>query len=280
MRKINSLPGVLLLLVTALATGSAAAGPQEDQKAFRDFYQQRFPDLSLADFANGAYAIDKDAYDQWQDIEEFAPYEFALDDGKALFETPFKNGKGYASCFEKGGIGISQNFPYFDTEAGKVVTLELAINNCREKNGEAALAWLEGPIASISAYMVSTSRGNPVNTVVPDDANALAAYESGKQYYYSRRGQLNFSCQGCHVQNAGMMIRADRLGPTLGQTTHWPAHRGAWEALGTLHRRFQECNKQVRAVPLEGQSEEYRNLEYFLSYMDSGLPVNGPAYRK
>lgn len=269
-----------LVLSLIVSSGLALAGPEEDRSAFAAYFQKRFPGHGPAEFANGAYMLDEDAREQWQEIEEFPPYEFALDEGRELFEAPFRNGKGYADCFENGGIGISQNYPVFDAETGQVVTLEQSVNACRETNGEEPLPWLEGPLAKISGYMAFTSRGNALNIKVPDDPRAIAAYEQGKQYYYSRRGQLNFSCKGCHVQNAGMMIRADRLSPALGQTTHWPAHRGAWEGLGTLHRRFQECNKQVREVALPGQSEAYRNLEYFMRYMDSGLPANGPAYRK
>ena len=39
-------------------------------------------------------------------------------------------------------------------------------------------------------------------------------------------------------------------------------------------------NEQVRARPLEAQSEEFRNLEFFLSYMSNGLELNGPASRR
>jgi sulfur-oxidizing protein SoxA len=50
--------------------------------------------------------------------------------------------------------------------------------------------------------------------------------------------------------------------------------------MGTLHRRFAGCFKQVRAKPYKAQGEEYRDLEYFLAYMNNGLPLNGPASRK
>ena len=57
-------------------------------------------------------------------------------------------------------------------------------------------------------------------------------------------------------------------------------YRGKWQRVGVLHRRFRGCNTQVRAEPFEMQSEIYRNLEYFLSYMSNGLELNGPASRK
>jgi len=36
----------------------------------------------------------------------------------------------------------------------------------------------------------------------------------------------------------------------------------------------------VRAKPFKAQNEEYRNLEYFISYMSNGLEINGPGSRK
>jgi sulfur-oxidizing protein SoxA len=267
------------VLGAALVAGLAWATPEEDRAAFTEYFKKRFPDVAVEDYANGVYSIDKPAYEQWLQIEEFPPYELALEEGKELFETPFANGKTYADCFPNGGMGIRQNYPYFDIETGQVKTLEQEINECRVKNGEDPLPYKKGKIASISAYMAYTSRGNKFDVEIPND-KALAAYENGKEFYYSKRGQLNFSCADCHVGNSGMMIRADKLSPALGHPTHFPVYRSKWNDMGTLHRRFDGCNKQVRAVPLPAQGEEYRNLEYFLTYMSNGMEVNGPGARK
>jgi sulfur-oxidizing protein SoxA len=63
-----------------------------------------------------------------------------------------------------------------------------------------------------------------------------------------------------------------------------PASRGFFclqkGGLGTTHRRYSGCNKQVRAKPFKAQSAEYRALEYFHTYMSNGLVVNGPGARK
>ena len=48
----------------------------------------------------------------------------------------------------------------------------------------------------------------------------------------------------------------------------------------SLHERFYGCVRDVRARPFALQSEEYRNLEFFLSYMSNGLEINGPGARK
>ena len=215
----------IALAGAAVVAGAAIAGPAEDRAAFQKYFQQRFPSVEADAYVNGVYALDEASYQQWLQIEEFAPYELAIEEGKTLFETPFANGKTYADCFPNGGIGVRQNYPYFDTERGEVVTLELAINECRVKNGEEPLSYKKGAIASISAYMAYTSRGQKIDVKIPDDPRATAAYESGKEYYYSKRGQLNFSCADCHVTNAGMQIRADKLSPALGHPSHFPVYR-------------------------------------------------------
>ena len=269
----------LAFLIALPMTGNTTT-PREDQKAFQSYFTERFPDTPFNDFVNGVYSIDEASREQWEDIEEFAPYELNLSKGEELFNKPFANGKTYASCFENGGIGIRQNYPYFDTKTGKVKTLELEINECRKANGEKPLKWKKGAIANISAYMAYTSRGNKFNIKIPDDPRAIAAYQKGKEFFYAKRGQLNVSCADCHITYSGNMVRADLLGPALGQTTHFPVYRSKWGGIGTLHRRYGGCNANIRAKPFKAQSAEYRALEYFHTYMSNGLEVNGPGARK
>lgn len=262
-----------------LLFGVAHASPQEDMKAFQDYFQQRFPDVPFEEFVNGSYALNAELRSQWEALMQFPPYSFALDRGKELFSTPFANGKTYADCFPNGGVGIKQNYPYFDTETDEVITLGLAVNRCREANGEKPLPYKTGDMAAILAYMASTSRGNEYDIEIPGDPAALAAYQAGKEFFYSRHGQLNFSCASCHVQNAGNQVRTQTLSPALGIVTSFPIHRSKWGSMGTLHRRFNGCLRNIRAEPFAPQSEEYRNLEYFLTYMSNGLPVAGPGVR-
>ena len=256
------------------------ATPEDDLKAFRSYFEKRFPKVPFKEYGNGVYALDADARQQWEEIEEFPPYDLALETGKKLFNTPFANGKTYASCFENGGEGIANRYPFFDKKTGKVVTLEAAINTCREANGEKPLPWKKGALAAISAYMHYTSRGKIINVEIPDDPRALAIYNAGKKEFFAKRGQLNMSCADCHVFNAGNRIRADLLSPALGHVTHFPVYRSKWGELGTLQRRYGGCNKQVRAKPYKAQGPEYTALEYFESYMSNGLEVNGPGTRK
>ena len=196
-----------------------------------------------------------------------------------MFATPFKNGKTYGDCFPNKGIAVRQNYPYFDEKTGEVVTLELALNRCREANGEQPFSYVKDDMAALTAYMAFTSRGKPFDIKIPNDPRALAAYANGEKYFYARRGQLNFSCASCHVQSPGEHIRTEVLAPALGILAAMPIYRSEWGSMGTISRRFVTCNSQVRGVPLEPQDEDYRDVEYYLSYLSNGLPISGPGAR-
>lgn len=266
----------LLALLPALCS----AGPEQDRNQFVEYFTKKFSDVPMEEFQNGVYSIDKVSRDSWEAIEEFPPYEPFIDEGEVIWSTPFANGKGYADCFAD-GPGVRGQYPYWDQERGMVVTLPLAINECREANGEKPLKYKKGKIASLLAYMSYESRGQTLDVKVPaDDPRALQAYEAGKRFYYTRRGQMNMACSHCHVMYPGSSLRTDILSPSLGHATGWPVYRSKWGELGTLHRRFSGCNKQVRAKDFPAQSDEYRNLEYFITYMSNGLEFNGPSARK
>jgi len=169
----------------------------------------------------------------------------------------------------------------WDTKTGTVLTLAKALADCRLKNGETALDQETGDITALLAYMAYTARGKIIDIKIPqDDLRAITAYQQGKTYYYQRRGQLNFSCATCHIDNAGKRLRAEVLSPLLGHTSGWPTYRLKWGEMGTLHRRFIGCHQQIRAAAPAAQSVELRNLEYFLTFMAKGIPLSGPNTRK
>jgi sulfur-oxidizing protein SoxA len=274
------LTATLVIGLLGSFTLPAQATPEQDLKDFRSYFEKRFPKTPFNDFINGVYSIDAASREQWEEIEEFPPYELSISKGESLYNKPFANGKSYADCFENGGIGIAHRYPFYDTASGKVITLEASINACRAINGEQPLKYKKGAMADISGYMHNTSRGEIINVVIPDDPGARAAYERGKNHFYAKRGQLNMACADCHIYNSGNKIRADLLSPALGQTSGFPVYRSKWGGMGTLHRRYGGCNKQVRAKPLKAQGDEYSALEYFHTYMSNGLELNGPSARK
>jgi sulfur-oxidizing protein SoxA len=74
-------------------------------------------------------------------------------------------------------------------------------------------------------------------------------------------------------------MRMEIISPALGHATHWPIFRGG-EELMTLQGRFKRCMEQMRATPFGYGSDEWNNLEYFLSYLSNGLPLKSSVFRK
>ncbi len=265
--------------VFAVGAVSAHATPEQDRQNLIQYFKKAYPKVKFDDYVYGALAFDKDSMDQYESIMEFPPFDSVVEQGRKMWETPFKNGQTYASCLPNGGKNIAGNYPMFDEKLGKVVTLEMALNDCRVKNGEEPYSYSDmKTMGVLTAYARTLSDGTLMNVKVESPA-AVKAYEEGKKFFYARRGQLNFSCASCHVGNAGKRLRSEVLSPALGQATHWPVFRGG-DNLVTLQNRYVGCNKQVRATPFKEGSTEYNDLEYFHSYISNGLPLKASVFRK
>jgi sulfur-oxidizing protein SoxA len=263
----------------ALGAVSAHASPEKDRQELIKHYMDKYPDVKVEDYVYGALAFDADSKAQYDAIMEFPPYDSEIDKGRKMWETPFKNGKTYAGCLPNGGQHIAGNYPLFDEAKGKVVTLHDAINNCRTANGEEAFKVDDmKTMGLLTAYMRTLSDGMIMN-IKAESPKAMAAYEDGKKTFFSRKGQLNFACASCHVQNAGLRLRSELISPAVGHAVHWPVFRGG-DNLVALQNRYTGCFKQVRAVPPAVGSETMNNLEYFHSALSNGLPLKASVFRK
>ena len=277
---------IIMKLLTGLAGASIALGaasvhatPESDRQELIKYYTQKYPNVKLEDYVYGALAFDADSKAQYDAIMEFPPFEAEVAKGRKMWETPFKNGKTYASCLPSGGKMIAGNYPMFDEAKGKVVTLQDAINDCRVANGEEAYKLNDmKTIGTLTAYMRTLSDGMLMNIKV-EGPKATAAYEDGKKAFFSRKGQLNFACASCHVQNVGTRLRSEVSSPAIGQTVHWPVFRGG-DTLVTLQQRYEICDKMIRAVPVAQGSAAMNNLEYYHSAMSNGLPLKASVFRK
>ena len=284
---------LLLLIALGVAAGitpAATADPADDLKQFQDFFKKKFPTVPLDEFSNGLYALPgQDEYrEQWTTFNEFPPYELGLSLGKKMWETPFKNGATFASCFKNEGKNIAQGYPYWDEATQKIRTAEMDLMDCARKN-EASFSFLtadlnkdQGPrvqLAQLTAYFYSLSQGQRIKLEV-SAPGAVKAYEEGKKFWWQRRGQLNFACANCHMDLAGKNLGGNQpLSAALGHTTAWPAQRLEWGRLETLHQRYATCNSQVRAKSFKHGSETYNHLQLYETYMSSGLPLTAPAMR-
>lgn len=262
-----------------LGAATAHASPESDRQELIKYYTTKYPNVKLEDYVYGALAFDPDSKAQYDAIMEFPPYVGEIEKGRKMFETPLKSGKTYAQCLPNGGKNIAGNYPMFDEAKGKVVTLDNVINDCRVANGEEAYKIDDKKtMGLLTAYMRSLSDGMLTNIKV-EGPKATAAYEDGKATFYSRKGQLNFACASCHVQNGGNRLRSELISPVVGHTVHWPVFRGG-DNLVTLQERYQGCLKSVRAVSPPADSATLNNLEYFHSAMSNGLPLKASVFRK
>jgi sulfur-oxidizing protein SoxA len=268
-----------MLALTASFPLLAVASPADDRRQFVEFFEKRFPGVALQEYVYGALIANPGGREQYEQIMEFPPFLGDIEKGKKIWERPFRNRATFADCFPNGGRNVVGNYPYFDAALGKVVTFENAINACLRTNGEPEFAPGDSQtMGLLTAYARSLSDGMPINVRV-DSPGALARYEAGKNLFFRRIGQLNAACAGCHLYNAGKIMRMEIISPALGQAAHWPIFRGG-EELMTFQGRFKRCMEQMRAVPYGFDSDEWNDLEYFLTYLSNGLPLKSAVFRK
>jgi len=276
-----------MLGAVAFMTPTVSADPASDLKQFQEFFKKKFPAVPFDEYANGLYALPglEPYREQWLMYNDFPPLELGLTRGKKMWETPFKNGSNFASCFKNGGRNIAQGYPYWDEATQKVRTAEMDLNDCLKKNSEPPFTGLDNDtktrvrLAELTAYFYSLSKGQRVNIDI-SSPGAVKAYEAGEKFWWQRRGQLNFSCANCHMDLAGKNFGGNQpLSAALGHPVGWPAQRLDWARLETIHQRYKTCNSQVRAKPFKHSSEIYNNLQFYETYMSSGLPLTAPAMR-
>jgi sulfur-oxidizing protein SoxA len=204
-----------------------------------------------------------------------------VDKGEALWsKVEGKAGKSCASCHGEAKSsmrGVGARYPAVDAKSGKLLDIEERIDHCRSEHMEAPpLAWESEPLLALTAYVKLQSRGLPVDVAI--DGAAKPFFERGKAFYETRRGQLDMSCATCHIDNTGRKLRSETL--SQGQSNGFPTYRLAWQTLGSIQRRFRECNSQIRAEPLPFGAEDYVALELYLAWRGQGLPIESPAVRK
>lgn len=216
--------------------------------------------MQADDFDNPGMIFVEQARDSWQTVEG-------------------TEGKSCASCHGDAAEsmkGVRAVYPKWNETAGEVRTLEMQINGCRtEQMGAEKWKYNSGDMVNMTALLASVSRGMPVNVAI--DGPVQATWEQGKDIYYTRYGQLEFSCANCHEQNYGNMIRADHL--SQGQINGFPTYRLKNAKLNGAHNRFKGCIRDTRAETFAEGSPEFIALELYVASRGNGLSVEGPSVR-
>ncbi|MGB3627116.1 MAG: sulfur oxidation c-type cytochrome SoxA [Henriciella sp.] len=203
-----------------------------------------------------------------------------VDQGRALFNTAPAQSRACSACHGDDGVelkGAAAHYPAMDQSSGDLVNLEGRINLCRTRHqGLDPLDYESGDLLSLTAFVASLSRGAPISV----DVTGAAAdwYERGEDYFFTRRGQFNLSCNQCHNDNWGKQLRGDTI--SQGHGTAFPGYRLEWQTLGSLQRRLRDCDTGVRAEPLDYGAEDYVAVELYLAKRAEGLALEAPGVRR
>lgn len=216
-----------------------------------------------------------------EDDEGAHPGMLWVEQGAKLWDAPTGTAtKACASCHAKASEtmkGVAARYPAVDPATGKLLNLELRINQCRtERQSASALVPESDELLALTAYVAHQSKGVPRNVSV--DGPARPFFEQGRAFFGTRQGQLNLACTQCHDDNAGRRLRGDRI--SQGQSDGWPAYRLEWQKLGSLGRRLRACSLGVRAEVLDHFSPEYLALELYLAWRGEGLSITVPGVRR
>jgi len=240
----------------ALALLLALAAPAAAQQAPVSGYDYLLPETQAVqddDFAN--------------------PGMLWVDEGAAVW-----NSAGCSGCHAAAGMaGVGARYPVWSAEERRVLTLTDRINLCRTENQDAPPYARDDPdLVALLTWVRHQSRGLPVS--VATDGPAAAAYERGRVYYETPRGQLDLSCANCHVQNEGRRLRGEVV--DQGQVNGFPIYRQLWQDIGSLDRMIRWCHDAVRAEPPADGDPIWADLELYLSARGNGLTVETPAVRR
>lgn len=283
--------GILLTgAAGALATGLAFAGLSGAQADPDDSQLVIDGQTYVTDVKGGEGSPFDTVYSGWRfrkpdtqalELDDFDnPAFVAVDYGMELWnEVDGTEDKSCASCHNDAAEtmkGVRAQMPKWHEASGKPRTLEHTINACRTENmGAEKWKWEAPEMLAMTSYVGAQSRGMPMQVQTDGPMAEWAA--RGKEIYYTRVGQLDMSCAGCHEQNYGNMIRADHL--SQGNINGFPTYRLKWQGLGSIHRRFKGCMKQVRATPYKPGEDEFTALEIYVASRGAGLSIETPAVR-
>lgn len=241
------------------------------------------PEAALAQPMSG-YEFMEPATRDLQDDDFLNPAFFLVERGRELWDQDWPGASGSAtscrSCHDDPETtmrGVSARYPQIDGDTGDLVNLELRIQSeIATRMGAEPPAYESAELLALTALVALQSRGMPMDP--PSGAAVSAYFARGAEIYTTRRGQLNLSCENCHVDHWGEKLRGDTI--SQGHSNAFPIFRLIWDAVGSLHRMFTWCMEAVRSEPYAPGSDDYLALELYLADRARGLPMESPGVRR
>jgi sulfur-oxidizing protein SoxA len=262
MRKTSAAAALMLAAFVSVAVRSAELPiPRSALKEGSDFAAPEIRAMQQDDFAN--------------------PGMLWVSRGERLWREPAgQEGKACATCHGDATAtmkGVATHYPKVDPGAAKLVNLAGRVNLCRERHQRAEPLALEAePMLALTSYITYQSRGMPMSVTI--DSQNGSYFERGRDRYYRRVGQMNLSCAHCHERNWGRTLFNESV--SQGHGTGWPGYRLEWQTFGSLERRLRACYSGLRAEMPEYGSRELVELELFLAWRSTGLPIESPGVRR
>ena len=257
---LRAFAGAVLMSVCCTLAAQEAQRPQP-LKSGLDFTGPEVQELQKDDFAN--------------------PGMLWVTRGETLWQQAAgRENKSCASCHGDAKTsmkGVATRYPQIDRATAKLINLEGRIQQCQQRHQQAEPFKYETEgLLGLTAYIAMQSRGMPKNVVI--DMQNRRHFEAGRAMYYRRQGQMNLSCAQCHQDNWGK-----KLGPEIisqGHGVAYPIYRLEWQTMGSLHRKFRSCESGVRAALTPQGSPEFLDLELYLAWRETGLPIETPGVRR
>lgn len=208
------------------------------------------------------------------------PGMLVVEAGEKLFARPGDNGKSCASCHGEDGetLDVRQlaRYPLYSEALQRPVTLRSRILMCaNDRLGGPPLAYDSEAALQLETFVRHLARGQTIDV---DVSGPMAPhYAAGEKLFRTRYGQVDIACHQCHDYYAGKHFRGQVL--TQGQSNGFPVYRFTEGHVVGLQERLTECLTNLRAEPYAIGSNEYRDLEIYMSARSNGLKIETPAIR-
>jgi len=218
---------------------------------------------------------------QMQEDEFANPGMETVEYGRRLFHRPDEEGHSCADCHGVEGARLDKRriatFPRYSEEQERPVTLQEQINICwEERMDNFPYVYDCRELVGLETYVRYLARGEEIR--VQTDGPLEPFFREGERLYHQRFGQLDMACYHCHDQHRGAWLRGQTL--NQGQSNGFPVYRLSTSRVTSLHRRFSECLASFRAEPFLPGSDEYINLEIYVTARGNGLKIETPAIRE
>jgi len=215
-----------------------------------------------------------------QDDDRVNPGMLWVLEGETLWST--KAGSAGRACADCHGDaanamkGVAARYPAFDAKSDRPIDLEQRINRCRSEHQAAtAFAWESKELLALTAYVARQSRGMAIETGA--DARLRPFVDEGRDLFGRRQGQINIACSQCHDDNWGRRLAGNTV--PQGHPTGYPLYRLEWQSMASLQRRLRGCMIAIRAQPYDYGAPQNVDLELYLMWRASGMPIETPAVR-